>query len=159
MQLTGLVDTLFPMHLHLTVILLPSRVNYQFDWSISQCICFGKSVSTNPSLPYHKWWNSIIFYEIVNYIVIVNTLYLISTSGTWYSWWTFHWIQPQCSTHGQRLQEHCPRFPCRDILQCWWSPYEMSDEKTGSLVHTLFIQGCPGSFTYLSIEHWVQGTL
>ena len=40
-----------------------------------------------------------------------------------------------------------------------WSPYEMSDEKTGSLVHTLFIQGCPGSFTCLSTEHWVQGAL
>ena len=35
----------------------------------------------------------------------------------------------------------------------------MNDEKTGSLVHTLFFQGCPGSFTCLSIEHWVQGTL
>ena len=27
--------------------------------------------------------------------------------------------QPQCSAHGQRLREHCPRFPCRSILQCW----------------------------------------
>ena len=67
--------------------------------------------------------------------------------------------QPQCSAHGQRLREHCPRFPCQGILQCWWSPYEMNDEKTGSLVHTLFIQGCPGSFTCLSTGHWVQGTL
>ena len=65
----------------------------------------------------------------------------------------------QCSAYGQRLREHCPRFSCCGILQCWWSPYEMSDEKTGSLVHILFIQGCPGSFTCLSIEHWVQGTL
>ena len=59
--------------------------------------------------------------------------------------------QPQCSTHGQRLREHCPRFPCRCILQCWWSPYEMNDEKTGSLVHTLFIQGCPGSYHLWSL--------
>ena len=59
--------------------------------------------------------------------------------------------QPQCSDHGHRLREHCPRFPCRGILQSWWSPYEMSDMKTGSLVHTPFIQGCPGSFTCLSI--------
>ena len=66
---------------------------------------------------------------------------------------------PQSSAHGQRLREHCPRFPCRGILQCWWSPYEMNDEKTGSLVHALFIQGCPGSFTCLSTEHRVQGTL
>ena len=29
----------------------------------------------------------------------------------------------------------------------------MSDEKAGSLAHTLFIQGCPGSFTCLGIEH------
>ena len=35
----------------------------------------------------------------------------------------------------------------------------MNDEKTGSQVHTLLIQGCPGSFTCLSIEHCVQGTL
>ena len=46
--------------------------------------------------------------------------------------------QPQYSAHGQRLREHCPRFPCRGILQCWRSPYEMSDEKTGSLVHTFY---------------------
>ena len=25
----------------------------------------------------------------------------------------------QGSTHGQRLMEHSPRFPCRGILQCW----------------------------------------
>ena len=24
------------------------------------------------------------------------------------------------SAHGQRLREHCPRFPCWNILQCWW---------------------------------------
>ena len=37
-----------------------------------------------------------------------------------------------------------------------WQPpvlVMMSDEKTGSLVDTLFIQGCPGSFTCLSTEH------
>ena len=33
--------------------------------------------------------------------------------------------QPQCSTHGQRLREHCPKFPCHSILQCWWLPYEV----------------------------------
>ena len=65
---------------------------------------------------------------------------------------------PQRSAHG-RLREHCPRFPCHGILQCWWSPYEMNDEKIGSLVHTLFIHGCQGSFTCLSTEHWVQCTL
>ena len=32
----------------------------------------------------------------------------------------------------------------------------MIDEKTGSLVQTLFIQGCPGSFSFPSIVHWIQ---
>ena len=27
--------------------------------------------------------------------------------------------QPQCSAHGQRLREHCLRFPYRSILHCW----------------------------------------
>ena len=44
------------------------------------------------------------------------------------------------------------------ILQCWLSPYEMKDDKAGSLAHTLLIQGCPGSFTWLGIEHWVETT-
>ena len=39
------------------------------------------------------------------------------------------------------LREHGPRFPCCGILQCWWSSYEMSDDKTGSLVHTLIHSG------------------
>ena len=34
----------------------------------------------------------------------------------------------------------------------------MIDEKTGSLAHTLFIQGCPGSFSCPSIVHWIQPT-
>ena len=64
--------------------------------------------------------------------------------------------QPQCSAHGQRIayiRTHSPRFPCWSILQCWWSPYEMNNEKTGSLAHNLFIQGCPRSFTCLNTEH------
>ena len=91
--------------------------------------------------------------------LFVNTLYHVAHEIRGEPSTEYSSGQPQCSTHGQRLREHCPRFPCRGILQCWWSPYEMNDEKTGSLVHTLFIQGCPGSFTCLSIEHWVQGTL
>ena len=42
---------------------------------------------------------------------------------------------PQCSAHGQRLGEHCPRFPCEASSSVGWSPYEMTDEKTESLVH------------------------
>ena len=34
----------------------------------------------------------------------------------------------------------------------------MIDEKIGSLAHTLFIQGCPGSFSCPSIVHWIQPT-
>ena len=60
--------------------------------------------------------------------------------------------QLQCSAHGQRLREHYPRFPFRGILQCWWPQYEMN-HKAGSLANTVFIQGCPESFTCLGIEH------
>ena len=35
---------------------------------------------------------------------------------------------------------------------------KMIDEKTGSLEHTLFIQGCPQSFSCPSIVHWIQPT-
>ena len=32
------------------------------------------------------------------------------------------------------------------------------DEKTGSLTHTRFIQGCPGSFSCTSIVQWIKPT-
>ena len=35
----------------------------------------------------------------------------------------------------------------------------MNDEKTWSLAYTLYLQGCPRSFTCLGIEHWVKGTI
>ena len=34
----------------------------------------------------------------------------------------------------------------------WW----MRDDKAGSLVQSLFIQRCPGSFSCPSKEHWIQ---
>ena len=70
--------------------------------------------------------------------------------------------QPHCSTHGQRLREHDtspPTFSCCSILWCSWSPYEMNDSKTGSLAHALLIQGSPGSFTCLGMEHRGHGSL
>ena len=44
--------------------------------------------------------------KLPNFLQKINTLYHMSTSGTWNSWWAFHWIQLKAATvqhHGQRL--------------------------------------------------------
>ena len=41
----------------------------------------------------------------------------------------------------------------------WPAARGRCNDKAVSPVHTIFIQGCQGSFTCLSIEHWVQGTI
>ena len=67
-------------------------------------------------------------------------------SGTWNLWWAFNRTQFRAVAVQRpwaEAKELCQRFPCGGFLQCWWLLYEMSDEKTESLVHTLFIQGCP----------------
>ena len=52
----------------------------------------------------------------------------------------------------------CSIFCLLWALWCWWLPYDVNNAKTGSRVHTLFIQGCPGSFSCPSIVHWIQPT-
>ena len=69
----------------------------------------------------------------------------MTTCGTWNLWWAVHWIQLRAAPMSRgwgNIAQGSNAMVSSSVHDCRMT-WVM--RKTGSLVHTLFAQGCPGS--------------